>query len=68
MSFRPISALARDLVDRAALERKLILIADLSADELRGWVRMMGRPGARDWYEGERAAIARRAAELGIAL
>ncbi|QEP30300.1 hypothetical protein [Pukyongiella litopenaei] len=71
MSFEPVGRIAGRLVARMAegteRERKLAMIARLTADELRGWL-WARRYDGRAWHEGELEALQRRAWELGVKL
>lgn len=46
-------------------ERKLAMIARLTAEELRGW-QWARKFDARPYFDGEQAALVQRARELGI--
>lgn len=54
-----------DLSQIARVSR-IAKIDSLSADELRGWISAVTVFGVRDWFEGERDALVRRAAVLGL--
>jgi hypothetical protein len=43
-------------------------IAVLDAEELRGWIAAVVTYRVRDWEKGERAAVVRRAAVLGLSV
>ena len=67
MSFQPVGDVAARVMSAAQREAKLRLIAGLSAGELRGWV-MARAYDPRPDFDGERAALAARAKELGVTL
>jgi hypothetical protein len=53
-------------MDKAEQAHKLAQIPDLPAEELRGWWRYVITRGFRAEFDGERAALLRRAQQLGI--
>lgn len=48
-------------------QSKIAYIARCSAEELRGYVWGVGKIG-REYFDGEQAALLRRAKELGVAI
>ena len=52
--------------ERLARVSRIAKIDDLSAEELRGWVSAVTVFAVRDWFPGERDALVRRAAVLGL--
>lgn len=65
MSFVSIGQVAARVMSEADRQRKLAMIDRLTADELCGWVWARSVDG-RAPFDGERAALARRARELGV--
>jgi len=65
--FQPVGAPALRVMSAAMREAKLRLIAGLTQEELRGW-KMARRYDPRPDFDGERAALAARARELGVQL
>ncbi len=63
----PLGAVAARVMDVAMVEAKLRMIATLEAGEIEGWIKAR-RYDQRPWFDGERAALARRAKRLGVEL
>ena len=65
--FEHVSRPVARVMSEAERERKLAFIARLNAEELRGWI-WARKFDNRPLFDGEAAALPRRARELGVSI